>query len=184
MIIRRLVTVVEETRAEGGRPLEDAIHMAFVGAVILNPWAGDGFVDDLAPRIDEVAPELGELLAARLVETLPGPVEAYGKAGVAGVAGELEHVSGLLHTLKFGNHLRDAVSGTTLLPALEKRAHAGTVFDIPLKHITDATTRSHHQTMEVRVADAPHPDELIIGVAGSTGGRPHARLPEFRRDEA
>jgi hypothetical protein len=184
MKIRKLVTTVEETLAEGGRPLDAPIHVAFVGAVIANPWAGQGFVEDLGPLIDEVAPQLGELLTARLVAAVPGPIEAYGKAGIAGLAGEIEHVSGLLHTLRFGNHLRDAVNGTTLLPAVEKRAAAGTVFDIPLKHITEMTTRSHHQTLEVRVADAPHPDELLIGVAGSSSGRPHARLRDFRPDEA
>jgi hypothetical protein len=183
MNIRRLVTVVEETRADGGRPLEEAIHLAFAGVVIANPWAGQGFVDDLGPGIDEVAPQLGRLLTARLIEALPGPVEAYGKAGIAGLDGDVEHVSGLLHTLRFGNHFRDAVNGTTLLPAVEKRAPAGTVFDVPLKHITEMTTRSHHQTMEVRVADAPHPGELIVGLAGSTSGRPHARLRDFRPDE-
>jgi hypothetical protein len=111
-------------------------------------------------------------------------VEAYGKAGIVGIDGEIEHASGLLHTLRFGNHLRDAVGGTTLLPATEKRAAAGTVFDVPLKHITDITTRSHHQTLEVRIPDAPHPDEILIGIAGSTSGRPHARLADFRPDEA
>jgi hypothetical protein len=184
MIIRKLVTSVEEVHVEGGRALDTPVHMAFVGAVIANPWAGRGFVEDLGPLIEEVAPRLGALLTPQLVTALPSPVEAYGKAGIVGIDGEVEHASGLLHTLRFGNHLRDAVRGTTLLPATEKRAAAGTVFDVPLKHITDMTTRSHHQTLEVRIPDAPHPDEILIGIAGSTSGRPHARLADFRPDEA
>lgn len=44
--------------------------------VIENPWAGQGFVDDLSPGIDEIAPQLGELLAPRVVEALGAPLEA------------------------------------------------------------------------------------------------------------
>ena len=32
-------------------------------------------------------------------------VEAYGKAAVVGMDGEVEHASGLIHTLHFGNIL-------------------------------------------------------------------------------
>ncbi|MEH0573144.1 amino acid synthesis family protein [Streptomyces sp. B21-108] len=60
--------------------------------------------------------------------------------------------------------------------AVEKRAAAGTVFDIPLKHITDATIRSHHQTSEDRVPDGPRADEIVIGLAAAAQGRPQARL--------
>lgn len=181
---RKLVTLVEEVQREGDRDLAGPLYMGFVAAVFKNPWAGQGFVEDLGPVLDELAPELGALLVPRLVAALPAPVEAYGKAGIVGLAGEVEHASALIHTLRFGNHLRAAVGGTTLLPSVEKRSAPGGTFDIPLKHITDMTVRSHHQTYEVRVAEAPHPDEILVGVAGATGGRPHARLAEFRADEA
>jgi hypothetical protein len=62
---------------------------------------------------------------------LGAPAEAYGKAGVVGLDGEIEHGSALIHTLKFGDHLRRAAGGTTLLPAVEKRGAAGASFDIP-----------------------------------------------------
>lgn len=182
MKVRKLVTLVQETQAEGGEPLSSPATVAFAGAVITNPWAGRGFVEDLSPSINESAPRLAELLVPRLISVLDRPVEAYGKAAIVGVNGEIEHGSGLIHTLQFGDPFRNAVAGTTLLPAVEKRAAAGTVFDIPLKHITDMTIRSHHQTFEVRVADAPHPDEILVGLAAATGGRPHARLREFGSD--
>jgi hypothetical protein len=174
--VRKLVTVVEETRSEGGRPVEPVHRVAIVLAVIENPWAGQGFVEDLAPVIDEVAPQLGELLADRTMAALGGPAEAYGKAGIVGLAGELEHASGLIHTLKFGNFFRTAANATTLLPAVEKVAPAGAAFDIPMKHVTDATIRSHHQTVTVAVPDAPRADELVIGLAASNRGRPQERL--------
>jgi hypothetical protein len=182
MNVRRLVTIVEEVHGEGGRALEAPVTVGFAAAVIANPWTGRGFVSDLGPEIEAVAPELAELLVPRLLAALPGPVQAYGKGGVVGTDGDIEHASGLLHTLQFGNPFRDAVSGTTLLPSVEKRAGAGATFDVPLKHITDMTIRSHHQSLEVRIPDAPHPDEILIGIAGATGGRPHARLAEFGTD--
>lgn len=176
LIVRRIVTVVEETLAEGDRSVEPATRVAAVAAVIRNPWYGWGFVEDLGPVIDEVASPLGELLAPRVVEALGTPVEAYGKGAIVGLGGEIEHGSGLIHTLRFGDHFRAAAAATTLLPAVEKRAAAGCSFDIPLKHITDATIRSHHQTVEMRITDAPRDGELVVVLAAAGDGRPHARL--------
>ena len=183
MLIRRVVTLVDEIKTEGGRPVEPQAVVAVVAAIIRNPWAGRGFVADLQPGIDGHASDLGALLAPRVVAALGAPVEAYGKAAVVGVAGEIEHGSALIHTLKFGDHFRTAARATTLLPAVEKRGPVGVTFDIPLKHITDATTRSHHQTIEVRISDAPHPDEIVVALAAGAQGRPHHRLAELSTEQ-
>lgn len=179
MNIRKIVTYVEETRAEGGRPVSPAARIAVVAAIIDNPWAGQGFVQDLGPGIDATASDLGELLAPEVLKALEAPAEAYGKAAIVGLDGEVEHGSALIHTLKFGDHFRKAANATTLLPAVEKRGAASTVFDIPLKHITDATIRSHHQTVEVRISDAPHPHEIVIALAAASQGRPQQRLADL-----
>ncbi|MBR8743527.1 amino acid synthesis family protein [Nocardiopsis sp. MG754419] len=179
MNVRKIVTHVEEIRAEGGRPVSPAARVAVVAAVIDNPWAGQGFVEDLGPGIDATASDLGALLAPEVLEALGAPVEAYGKAAIVGLDGEVEHGSALIHTLKFGDHFRKAANATTLLPAVEKRGAVGTVFDIPLKHITDATIRSHHQTVEVRISDAPHPREIVIALAAASQGRPQQRLADL-----
>jgi hypothetical protein len=177
--IRKSVVIIEEIHAEGGRDVTPAARVAIAAVVIANPWAGQGFVQDLGPGIAEIAPELGTFLSTGVVEALGAPAEAYGKAAIVGQNGEIEHGSGLIHTLAFGNRLRERIDATTLLPAVEKRAGAGTVFDIPLKHITDATIRSHHQSVEVRISDAPGPDEILIALALAAQGRPHARLAAF-----
>lgn len=176
MNIRKITTITEDIVTEGGRPVEPAARLAVVAAVIDNPWASQGFVEDLTEGIDAVASDLGATLAPRVMEALGAPLEAYGKAAIVGLDGETEHGSALIHTLKFGNHFRDAAQASTLLPAVEKRAASGTVFDIPLKHFTDASIRSHHQTIEVRVSDAPHPNEIVIALAGAAQGRPQQRL--------
>ena len=183
MRVRKIVTVVEEIRTEGGREVFPPARVAVVAAVIDNPWAGQGFVEDLGPGIDANASDLGALLAPEVLAALDAPAEAYGKAAIVGLNGEIEHGSALIHTLKFGDHFRKAASATTLLPAVEKRGPAGAVFDIPLKHITDATIRSHHQTVEVRVADAPHPDELVIALAAAAQGRPQQRLASLSTEQ-
>ena len=183
MDIRKIVTIVDEVRSEGGRAVESVARVAVVAAVITNPWAGQGFVEDLGPGIDAHASDIGALLAPQVVEALGAPAEAYGKAAIVGLDGEIEHGSALIHTLKFGDHFRDAVSGTTLLPAVEKRAPAGAVFDIPLKHVTDATIRSHHQSFEVRIPDAPHPGEIVIALAAAAQGRPQQRLASLSTEQ-
>jgi len=183
MKIRKIVTLIDETLLEGGRPVSPAARIAVVAAVIENPWAGQGFVEDLSAGIDATASDLGALLAPRVMEALAAPLEAYGKAAIVGLRGEIEHGSALIHTLKFGDHFRSAAAATTLLPAVEKRGPAGVAFDIPLKHFTDATIRSHHQSFEVRIADAPHPDEILIALAGATQGRPQQRLAPLTTEQ-
>ncbi|GAA1806181.1 amino acid synthesis family protein [Agromyces neolithicus] len=183
MNVRKITTIVEEIVTEGGQPVEPVARIAVVAAVIDNPWHGQGFVADLAEGIDATASDLGGLLAPRVVEAIGAPIEAYGKAAVVGLDGEIEHGSALIHTLKFGDHFRNAANATTLLPAVEKRAAAGTTFDIPLKHITDATIRSHHQSVEIRVADAPHAGEILIALAAAAQGRPKQRLAALSTEQ-
>jgi hypothetical protein len=183
MNVRKIVTVVEETLTEGGRSVSPSARVAVVAAVISNPWADQEFVDDLGPGIDANASDLGALLAPQVLDALGDKAEAYGKAAIVGLDGEIEHGSALIHTLKFGDHFRNAANATTLLPAVEKRGAAGVVFDIPLKHITDATIRSHHQTIEVRIADAPHPNEIVIALAAAAQGRPQQRLAALSTEQ-
>ncbi|MGT2462775.1 amino acid synthesis family protein [Sinomonas atrocyanea] len=175
MNVRKIVTLIDETAREGGRAVEPAARIAVVAAVIENPWDGQPFVEDLSDGIRENASDLGALLAPRVIEALGAPVEAYGKAAIVGLDGEIEHGSALIHTLQFGDHFRRAAEATTLLPAVEKRGRAGVTFDIPLKHKTDATVRSHHQSIEVRIADAPHPGRSLL---------PSLRRPRAARSSA
>ncbi len=183
MKLRKIVTIVEETLTEGGREVSPTARVAVVAAIIENPWAGQGYVEDLGPGIDANASDVGALLAPLVLDALGDKAEAYGKAAIVGLDGEIEHGSALIHTLKFGDHFRNAANATTLLPAVEKRAAAGVVFDIPLKHITDATIRSHHQSIEVRIADAPHANEIVIALAAASQGRPQQRLAALSTEQ-
>ena len=70
MKIRKIVTIVEEIRTEGGREVNPPARVAVVAAVIENPWAGQGFVEDLDPGIDATASDLGALLAPQVLDAL------------------------------------------------------------------------------------------------------------------
>ncbi len=176
--IRKVVTIVEDVTRESGEPVEPPTRLVAAGAVVENPFAGR-YVADLQPLVDRYCEPLGELLIARALEVLGTVAEGVGKGALVGLDGDVEHGSAIIHNLRFGNKVRDAMQGTALLPAAEKRGAAGMPLDIAVKHKDDHTVRSHHQTFEVRVPDAPRGDEIVIWVALASGGRPHARLGAF-----
>jgi len=176
--LRKLYVIVEEVRSESGRPVEPPTLLAAAGAVVANPLAGR-FVEDLAAVADAYCEPLGRLLAERALAALGADVEGYGKGALVGLGGEVEHGSAIIHNLRFGNLVREPVAGSSLLPSAEKRGPAGAAIDLALKHKDDHTVRSHHQTFEVRIPDAPRDDEIVVWVALASSGRPLARLPVF-----
>jgi Amino acid synthesis len=177
-IIRKTVKFTETTFIEGGRQASPPVLMVAVAAVIANPWAGKGFVEDLRPAILEAAPGLADVLVPMLLDELGGGtrLEAYGKAAVVGLNGEIEHASGFIHTLRFGNRFREAVGGTSYLAFTNKRGPAGCSIQIPLMHKTDEGFRSHYLTAEFAIADAPGPDEIVVALGGAATGRAHPRI--------
>jgi Amino acid synthesis len=176
--LRKVVTIVEDVEREGGVPVVPATRMVAAGAVVENPFAGR-YVADLEPLIERYCEPLGDLLTGRALELLGAPAEGVGKGALVGLDGDVEHGSAVIHNLRFGNRVRDAISGTALLPAAEKRGAAGSPLDVAVKHKDDHTVRSHHQTFEVCVPDAPRADEIVVWIVVSSGGRPHARLGAF-----
>ncbi len=180
--IRKLASYTEKFIEEGGKPLEQPLIIAAAMVVIKNPLAHHPFVEDLSEFIDSHCPVVGRLLADEIKQLIGSEAEAYGKGALVGTAGEIEHASALIHSLKFGNPIREALGGTSLLPSAEKRGAAGLAIDIAIKHKTDVTVRSHHQTFEVRIPDAPFPDEIVVIVAAASGGRPHARIGTLADD--
>lgn len=182
--IRKIVTVVEETRAEMGRAVEAPTRRAAVVAVIENPFAGR-YAEDLGELI-AVGEELGGLLAQKAVAALGiegTAVESYGKAAAVGENGELEHAAAILHP-KLGAPVRKALGrGAALIPSSKKRGGLGVPLDIPLGHKDAAFVRSHFDGMEVRVPDAPRADEIVVAVAVTDSGRPLPRVGGLTKDE-
>jgi hypothetical protein len=182
--IRKTLLHVENTLIEGGKPAEVPLKMIAAVAVIKNPWAGQWFVEDLRPEIHECASGLGELLTAMVLEAAGGgdKVEGYGKSAIVGVNGEVEHASALIHTLRFGNHYREAVGAKSYLAFTNTRGPANAPLQIPLMDKNDGGRRSHYLTVQLSVADAPGPDEIVVALGASVGGRPHHRIGDRYQD--
>lgn len=182
--IRKIVTIVDETHSEMGRAVEPAVRRAAAIAVIANPFAGR-YEADLEPLI-AIGEELGDLLGRHALTALgiPGEqVEGYGKAAIVGENGELEHAAAILHP-KLGAPLRKLLGkAPALIPSAKKRGTLGAVLDVPLGHKAAAYVRSHFDGMEVRVADAPRADEILVAVVLTSAGRPLPRIGGLKTDE-
>jgi hypothetical protein len=176
--IRKTFVTTETIYSDGGKAATTPLVMIAAAAVVKNPWAGEGFVEDLAPKIREMAPVLGELLTGLIVKEAGGGdnVVAYGKSAVVGLNGELEHASALIHTLHFGNHYRSAVKGKTYLAFNNTRGPANTPILVPMMGTDDEGTREHYLTMQFNINDAPFSDEIVIALGAALGGRPHHRI--------
>ncbi len=181
--IRKYVVYDEETLVEGFRKAETSLRMFAVAAVIENPWAGE-YIEDLKPEILSIAPPLGKELTQRITNLVGGGdrIEAYGKAAVVGLDGEIEHASALIHTLRFGNFYREAVGAKSYLSFTNTRGPAGSPIMIPLMDKNDAGRRSHYLTIQFSIADAPRSDEIVVAIGGSIGGRPHHRIGDRYQD--
>lgn len=183
-VIRKLVTIVEETRSEMGRPIDPPTRRAAAIAVIVNPFAGR-YVENLDDLAD-IGETLGEMLAARALAALGvsgDKVESYGKAAAVGENGELEHAAAILHP-KLGAPVRKALGkGAALIPSSKKRGGPGVALDIPLGHKDAAFVRSHFDGMEVRIVDAPRADEIVVAVALTDSGRPLPRVGGLKKDD-
>ena len=181
--IRKIVTYDEEILIEGFRKTEKPWRTFAVAAVITNPWAGK-FVDNLKPEIQAYGPILGEMLTDRML-SLAGSgdaIEAYGKAAIVGLNGEIEHASALIHTLRFGNFYREAVGAKSYLAFTNTRAGANAPILVPLMDKNDAGRRSHYLTIQFSISDAPRDDEIVIVLGGAMSGRPHHRIGDRYQD--
>jgi hypothetical protein len=175
LAIRRVATLVEEVRTEGGAPDGEPLRKAAAWAVVANPYAGVRLAPELTELVDGSG-ELGVLLGALVATALAAPVESYGKAALVGLNGEQEHANACITTV-FGNAFRDAVGGgTAWLSSVTKRCGPGSSVDVPLAYRDDIWVRSHYDAITVTVEDAPHPDELVVLCAVASRGRLHARL--------
>ena len=182
--LRKFAKFVDKTFIEGGKKAKDPVLLVSVAAVIENPWAGKGVVEDLKPEILDLAPQLGDLLVPELTKEIGSgeKILAYGKAAMVGLNGEIEHASAFIHTLRFGNKFRDAVGGTSYLSFTNTRGPAGAKISIPMIHKTDAGLRPFYLTHEFTIHDAPNEDEIVVAIGGAPTGRAHARTGDRYQD--
>lgn len=172
--IRKTMVVVEEIHHEGGPVAETPLLRGAALAVIRNPFAGR-YEPEIQSFMDELRP-LGLQLAHRLAEALGGAdrIEGYGKASVVGEAGELEH--GALWHAPGGYAMREVLGGAkAIVPSSKKLGGPGVRIDVPITHIDASYVRSHFDSMELGLNDAPRADEMLVALVMTTGPRIHAR---------
>ncbi len=184
--IRKIITRTEDVYIEGSEQLQTPWRRAITVAIVSNPWCDRPHVADLEPEVQTLAPRLAAALATRLTECFGGPtqVEAFGKAVLVGLNGEVEHGSALIHTPYLGDLFRHIVQGDSIVAFGETRASAGTTLTVPMWHKTRAATRSHYQAMDICVAEAPRPDEIMVALGAAGGPRPLARIGDRQTDAA
>lgn len=172
--LRKTVYSVEEIFHEGGPAPANPLRRAAALAIIENPFAGryepdiQWFMEDLKP--------LGMQMATRLVELLGGAdhIEGYGKGAMVGEAGELEH--GALWHAPGGYAMRELLNDSNaIVPSSKKVAGVGGRLDVPITHINASYVRSHFDSMEVGLNDAPKANEMALVLVMSTGPRIHDR---------
>lgn len=174
--LRKTFAQIEDVQSSAGAGDDSGpLRRVAVAAVLTNPYAGQGFVEDLSDLI-EASGEIGTMLGTEAARLLGAPVESYGKAGMVGTDGEQEHVNAAL-TSVFGNAFRDAIGGgEAWITSVTKAATPGAVLDVPLAFKDDVWVRSHYDALEMRIPDAPHPDELVVIAAVANRGRINARV--------
>ncbi len=183
--IRKICTFLEETIIEGGKVAPRPVNIVVVAAIIQNPWAGRGFVENLRPEIIRIASDLSHEMTCRLLRQMPSDkIEACGKAAAVGVNGEIEHASAMIHTLRFGNPFRNAIGGTNYLEFANTRNAPGALLALPMMHKSENGKRSHFLTANFQIADAPGQDEIIVAIGASDNGRAHARIADRFQDIA
>ncbi|WP_099824589.1 amino acid synthesis family protein [Oceaniglobus indicus] len=175
VVIRKTVLSVEEVFHEFGPAPAQPLKRGAIMAVIRNPFAG-GYVADIQPFMEDLKP-MGVDMATRLLNALggdPKAIEGYGKGSIVGAAGELEH--GALWHAPGGYSMRAVLDGTkAIVPSTKKVGGVGARLDVPVTHVNASYVRSHFDSIEVGVNDAPRADELAFILVMTTGPRVHSR---------
>jgi Amino acid synthesis len=173
--VRKFLVSVEEIHHEGGPVAEVPPRRGAVLAVIENPYAG-AYHENILPFMEDLKP-LGLQMARKLLDALGGDarlIEGYGKGSMVGEAGELEHAA-LWHA-PGGYSMREVLGGAkAIVPSTKKLGGPGTRLDIPVTHINASYVRSHFDSIEVGIADAPKANEMVVALVMTTGPRVHAR---------
>ena len=172
--LHKIASSVEEIYHEGGPASAVPLRRAAVLAIIENPFAGR-YEPDIQWFMEYLKP-LGLQMATRLVSMLGGAkqIEGYGKGAIIGEAGELEH--GALWHAPGGYAMRELLNDSNaIVPSSKKVTGVGGRLDVPITHINASYVRSHFDSMEVGLNDAPKANEMLLALVMSTGPRIHDR---------
>ena len=180
--VRKFVMHVEEIHHEFGPPAESPQLKGYIAAVTHNPYAGT-YVEDILPLMAQLKP-LGISMAQRLMAVLGGPdkIVAYGKAAIVGENGELEHAA-LWHE-PGGYGMRQLMEkSAAIVPSTKKVAGPGRSIDVPIAHANAAYVRSHFDTVECSINDAPRANEIVWIQSMANSPRIYSRSGGLRDED-
>jgi hypothetical protein len=180
--IRRTLAWEQKTFLEGWKKVDEPTRLVAAMMIIKNPWFGRDHVENLRPEILEHGPVIGKMLTEMLLDAVGDQLEGCGKSSVVGMGGEIEHAQAMTHTLHFGNQFREAIGAKSYLAFSNTRGSANCAITIPLMDKHDGGRRSHYQTIQTSIADAPADDEIIIALGASIGGHPNHRIGDRYED--
>ena len=176
-----IVTSVQRTLAEAGAPVDPPTVVAVAALAARNPLAGQGSVADLSV-LEDLGAEAAAVLVAEALTALSaaglssGQVRGYGKGAIIGTDGDREHSAALLHP-RFGAPVRAAIGGgADIIPGTKKTGGPGSSITMPIGNKDDRWVFDDMDAIDVMMPDAPRPDEFVIALALSCGGRPNARV--------
>jgi hypothetical protein len=178
--VRIIVAATQQTLLEAGAIVDPPTTIATAAIAVRNPLAGRGHVEDLA-ELEQLGRDAAALLVERALAVLasvglsPSDVRGYGKGAIVGIAGDREHTAAVLHP-RFGAPVRAAIGGgADIIPGTKKVAGPGAVITMPIGNKDDRWVFDDMDAIDIGLADAPRPDEIVIALALSAGGRPNAR---------
>lgn len=181
MNIRLMSAAVTQTLQEAGASVDPPTVVATAAVVVANPLAGRGRVEDLG-ELEALGAQAAEVLVRQALAVLsgvgiaPDQVRGYGKGAIVGTAGDREHTAAILHP-RFGAPVRAAIGGgADIIPGTKKVGGPGASITMPIGNKDDRWVFDDMDAVEVTLADAPRPDEILIALALSAGGRPNARV--------
>jgi hypothetical protein len=179
--VRAIVATIQQTLIEASAPVSPPSTVAIAALVVRNPLAGRGRVDDLS-ELEALGARAAALLVDRALAVLasvglaPEDVRGYGKGAIVGLDGDREHTAAVLHP-RFGAPVRAAIGGgADIIPGTKKVAGPGASITMPIGNKDDRWVFDDMDAVDFAIVDAPRPDELVIALALSAGGRPNARV--------
>lgn len=180
--IRKSVLHVETIHHDGGPPPAKPLRIAVAAVVMDNPFAGR-YEADLVPFMDSLKPVAIDLTRQMLAALGADrqDIEVFGKGSMVGTDGELEHAA-MWHA-PGGAGVKEVLRAKGFVSAGKMVATLGSRLQIPLVYVNSPWVRSHYNTTELCIHDAPKPRELVFALAIGTGGRIHARLQGLTRQQ-
>lgn len=174
--IRTTSTTLTQTHREAGVAVSAPTTIVTASAVMANPLAEQGLVQDLSSL-----EQLGNEVATLLVEM---PQTHWRRS----VYPRLRQGCDLRYEWGTRTHRTSAPpsiwstcapaigGGVDIIPGTKKVAGPGASIAMQIGNKDDRWVFDDMDSVDVSLPDAPRPDEIVVSLALSVGGRPHARV--------